>query len=52
MPFKLNVVKYYILNQNLYWKDPIGILLKCVDEDESKQVITDMHKGVCGEHQH
>ena len=49
---KLKAVKYCILNQNLYWKDPIGILLKCVDEDESKQVIINMHKGVCGGHQH
>jgi hypothetical protein len=49
---KLKVVKYCILNQNLYWKDPASILLKCLDEDESKQVVNDMHKGFCGGNQH
>jgi hypothetical protein len=49
---KLKAIKFCILNQNLYWRDPAGILLKCLDEDESKQVTTDMHKGVCGGHQH
>jgi hypothetical protein len=49
---KLKVVKFCIINQNLYWKDPAGILLKCLDEDESKHVITYMHRGVCGGHQH
>jgi hypothetical protein len=33
---KLKSVKFCIINQNLYWRDPAGILLKCLDEDESK----------------
>jgi hypothetical protein len=49
---KLKSIKFCILNQNLYWRDPVGILLKCLDEDESKQVTTYMHRGVCGVHQH
>jgi hypothetical protein len=49
---KLKVVKYCNLNQNLYWKDTVGILLKCLDEDESKHDVNDMHKGFCGGHQH
>jgi hypothetical protein len=48
---KLKAIKYYILNQNLYWKDHAGILIKCLDEDESKHVITYMHIDVCGGHQ-
>ena len=34
-------------------KDPSGVLLKYVDEDESIFIITDMHKGYwyCGGHQ-
>jgi hypothetical protein len=47
---KLKAIKFYILNQNLYWRDPAGILLKFLDENESKQVTTDMHMGVCGGH--
>jgi hypothetical protein len=49
---KLKAVKYCIINQNLFWKDPGGILLKCIDEDESNWIMTDLHKGVCGGHQY
>jgi hypothetical protein len=49
---KLKAIKLCILNQNLYWRDPAGILLKFLEENESKQVTTDMHRGVCGGHQH
>ena len=27
-----------------------GVLLKCVDEIESKKILRDMHEGVCGGH--
>ena len=27
-----------------------GVLLKCVDEIESKRILIDMHEGVCGGH--
>ena len=48
--FKLKAVKYYILESNLYWKDPTGILLKCVDEDEAQRIMIEMHAGACGGH--
>ena len=44
---KLKVVKYYILNRCLYWKDPRGILLNCLLEEETKEMI---HEGDCGGH--
>jgi hypothetical protein len=31
---------------------PTSILLKCLDEDESKQVVIDMNKGFYGGHKH
>jgi hypothetical protein len=49
---KLKAIKFCISNQSLYWRDPAGILLKCLDENEAKQVTTEMHRGVCGGHQH
>jgi hypothetical protein len=49
---KLKAIKFCISNQNLYWRDPAGILLRCLDENEAKQVTTEMHRGVCGGHQH
>ena len=49
-PFKLKSMKYCILNQSLYWKYPGGILLNCVDENDSLKIIFEMHKGICGGH--
>jgi hypothetical protein len=47
---KLKSIKLFILNQILYWRDPVGILLKFLYENEAKKVITNMHKGVFGGH--
>jgi len=47
---KMKSIKFCISNQNLYWRDPAGILLRCLDENESKQVTIEMHRGVCGGH--
>jgi len=44
----LNAAKFCVLNSALYWKDPSGILLNCLVEEEEKQVIKDFHKGDCG----
>lgn len=48
--FKLKVVKYCILNQSLFWKDPRGIMLNCVEEDEDHRIMAKMHKEACGAH--
>jgi hypothetical protein len=48
--FKLKVVKYCIMENNLYWKYPTGILLKCVDEEEAQRIMIEMHAGTCGGH--
>jgi hypothetical protein len=48
--FKLKAVKYCIMEDNLYWKDPTRILLKCVDEEESQRIMIEMHAGACGGH--
>jgi hypothetical protein len=49
---KLKSMNYCIFNQELFWRDPNIILLKCVDEGESKQIVTYFHKGFCGGHHH
>ncbi len=33
---KLKSAKFYILNSALYWKDPGGVLLNCLVEDEAQ----------------
>jgi hypothetical protein len=47
---KLKVVKYFILGGNIFWKDPGGILINYLTEDETEGVIIEFHKGVCGGH--
>ena len=42
---KLKVAKFCIMNGALYWKDPSGVLLNCLVEEETKQVMEDFHKG-------
>ena len=48
--FKLKVVKYCIIENNLYWKDPTRILLRCVNEEEAQRIMTEMHASACGGH--
>ena len=45
---KLKALKYCILYIALYWKDPRGVLLNFLVEDESKEVMKDFHKGDYG----
>jgi hypothetical protein len=47
---KLKATKFCILDHSLYWKDPGGILLSCLLEDEVKQTIKEFHKGDYGGH--
>ena len=36
---KLNPKKLCIMNQYLYWKDPGGVLLNCLLENEAQQTM-------------
>ena len=47
---KIKVVNSYILDGYLYWKEPRGVLLNCLLENEEKQVMKKFHEGVCGGH--
>ena len=47
---KLHAVKYCIVDGQLYWKDPLGFLLSCLVESETKKVINEFREGVCGGH--
>jgi hypothetical protein len=49
---KLRLVKYCIVDQIMFWKYPNGILLRCVDEEEARQIFFDLQHGVCGGHHH
>jgi hypothetical protein len=47
---KLKALKFCILDGNLYWKDPGGILLNFFLKDEVDKLLKDFHAGICGGH--
>jgi hypothetical protein len=47
---KLKALKFFILEGNIYWKDPGGILLNCLLKDEADKILQDFHVGDCGGH--
>jgi hypothetical protein len=46
----MKVLKYCIIHEQLFWKDPSGILLNCITEEKTQDIINEFHKGVCGGH--
>ena len=48
---KLKSLKYCILQEKLYWKDPGGVLLDCINETHTPEIINEFHRGICGGHQ-
>ena len=47
---KLRAIKFCINDNLLYWKDPTGLLLRCLDKDESVEVMHQFHSSICGGH--
>jgi hypothetical protein len=47
---KLKAVRYCLIDQALYWKDPLGVFLRCLDPQEVQKVTFDFHSGLCGGH--
>jgi hypothetical protein len=47
---KLKSIKYYLVDQILYWKDPLGVLLRCLDPKEAQRIMSDFHDNLCGGH--
>jgi hypothetical protein len=47
---KLKAIRYCLIDQALYWKDPQGVLLRCLDPQQAQKVIFDFHSGLCGGH--
>ena len=49
---KLKTTKYCLVEQQLFWKDPRGILFRCLDKPEIEGVIYGSHEGACGGHKY
>ena len=47
---KLKATKFCIIEQYIYWKDPGGILLNCLLENEAQHIMKEFHEGDCGGH--
>jgi hypothetical protein len=47
---KLKAVRYCLIDQVLYWKDPLGVLLKCMDPQEVDRIMVEFHSDLCGGH--
>ena len=49
---KLRTTKYCLVEEQLFWKDPGGILLRFLDKYEIEGVISESHEGACGGHKY
>jgi hypothetical protein len=47
---KLKSIKYCLVDQILYWKDPLGVLLRCLDPQEAQKIMSYFHDSLCGGH--
>jgi hypothetical protein len=42
---------YVLVGDKLYrWGATFGVLIKCVPREEGKDILEEIHKGVCGDH--
>eukprot|EP00253_Pinus_taeda_P028834 PITA_28834 len=49
---KLREARYCINENLLYWRDPSGVLLRCLDKEQSIEVMQQFHSSMCGGHHH
>ena len=47
---KKRATRFTILNDILYKRGFFLPYLKCVDEDEAKYILEEIHEGICGDH--
>ena len=47
---RLKAMKYCLTEDGLGWKDPNGVLLRCVNKDEADKLLRELHSGYCGGH--
>jgi hypothetical protein len=47
---KLRAVNFCINDNLLFWKNPIGLLLRCVNQEEAAKITNEFHNSECGGH--
>jgi hypothetical protein len=45
------VLKYTLLDDDLYWRTIDDVLLKCLGEEQAKVAVQEVRDGICGAHQ-
>ena len=48
---RLQATKYVLLERELYYRTIDGVLLRCLDKEEAKVLMGEIHDSVCGSHQ-
>ncbi len=48
---RYKVLRYVLLDDELYYRTIDGVLLKCLSADQAKVVMGEVHEGICGTHQ-
>jgi hypothetical protein len=48
---RYKATKFVLLEDDLYYRTLYGVLLKCISVEESKNLMGEIHEGVCGAHQ-
>jgi hypothetical protein len=46
----LQARNYTIINKDLYQRDVCAPLLKCISRDEGKELLNEIHSGMCSSH--
>jgi hypothetical protein len=46
----LKTIRYCLIDQVLYWRDPLGVLLRCLSPQEAQKVMFEFHGSLCGGH--
>jgi hypothetical protein len=45
---KRQVLKYMLIDDDIYWRTIDSVLLKCLGEEQTKVVVREVHDGICG----
>jgi hypothetical protein len=47
---RLKAMKYCLTEDGLGWRNPDGVILRCVNKEEAKKLLEELHSGYCGGH--
>ena len=48
--FKIRALSYQLVDGKLYRRSTSGILMRCIPIEEGKELIREIHLGICGNH--